>query len=157
MVSSDTFGFSHRSSGRRMREVCRGEPISVESANISAIHKTTGNQDGSQDGIGSRDAGRGRRPAEWESTSGFTPHFTSPAPPASTRRNGSILVELAADEHLDLDNSPSRIVTLGVQEQFAARAGCEHHQAHDAFAIDLLAIFLDENVAIKAIGSLDEH
>ena len=49
------------------------------------------------------------------------------------------------------------IVAFGVDGQFAARAGGQHHQAHDALAVDLLAVFLDKDVAVKAVGGLDKH
>ena len=46
---------------------------------------------------------------------------------------------------------------LRMNGEFAAGPGGEHHQAHDAFAVHLFTIFLDENLAIKAIGGLDEQ
>ena len=44
-----------------------------------------------------------------------------------------------------------------VQGEFAAGAGGEHHQAHDAFAVDLFAVFFHKDVARKPVGGLDEE
>ena len=46
---------------------------------------------------------------------------------------------------------------LDVQGQFAAGAGGEHHQAHDALAVDFFAVLFHEDVAGKPVGGLDEQ
>src|SRR5664280_2639896 len=49
----------------------------------------------------------------------------------------SLLVELALDQSFEFGDRLGGIRSVGVNEQFAAGAGREHHQAHDAFAVDL--------------------
>ena len=49
------------------------------------------------------------------------------------------------------------VFTIGVNADFAAGAGGQHHQAHDALAVDRLAVLLDEHFAVKEVGRLDEQ
>ena len=67
------------------------------------------------------------------------------------------LVELALDESFDFHERFGGVGTDGVNGQFAAGTGGEHHQTHDAFAIDLFAIFLHENIAGKPARGFDKH
>jgi len=46
---------------------------------------------------------------------------------------------------------------MGVNGQGAAGTGGEHHQTHDAFAVNFFAVFLDEDFAGETTGSFDEH
>lgn len=67
------------------------------------------------------------------------------------------LVKLALEQRLDLSHSGVGVLAIGMDGEFAARAGGQHHQAHDAFAVHLLAILLDEDIAGEPVCSLDEH
>src|SRR4051812_34371803 len=78
-------------------------------------------------------------------------------PPDHKNTSRSILVELALQQCFDFMDGMSCIAAFGQNEQFAARPGGEHHQAHDALAIDPLTVLLDENLTIEAIGGTDEH
>jgi hypothetical protein len=51
----------------------------------------------------------------------------------------------------------NRISAFRVQNQPAARPRGQHHQAHDAFPVHLLAVFLHENVARELIRSPHEE
>src|SRR5438552_17136364 len=62
---------------------------------------------------------------------------------------GLILVELPVDQGVQFVDRFRGVFTLGTNRQFAARPGRQHHQAHDAFAIHLLAVLLDVNVALE--------
>src|SRR5688572_16341647 len=70
---------------------------------------------------------------------------------------GSVLIKLPFHQRFDFHDRLGGIVTLGEDEQFAARASRQHHQAHDALAVDLLTVLLDEDIALEAVGRLDEH
>jgi hypothetical protein len=48
-------------------------------------------------------------------------------------------------------------MALGIDGDFAAGPGGQHHQAHNAFAVHLLAVLFHEDVATKAIGGFDKH
>src|SRR5437867_4074517 len=69
----------------------------------------------------------------------------------------SLFVEFAADERFQLIKGLRRILAVSMDGEFAAGSGGEHHQSHDALPVDLVAILLDEDFAIEAVGGLDEH
>jgi len=58
---------------------------------------------------------------------------------------------------IQLGNRSGGVFSFCPNVQFAPRPGREHHQAHDAFAIDPLAVLFHKNVALKAVGRLDKH
>lgn len=49
------------------------------------------------------------------------------------------------------------ITAEGHEAEAASGTGCEHHQAHDTFAIDAFAVFFDHDFALEAAGDADEH
>jgi hypothetical protein len=51
-------------------------------------------------------------------------------------------------------NNPSSSL-IECEPRAAARR--QHHQTHDALAVDLFAIFFDQNVALESVGRLDEQ
>src|ERR1043166_7271222 len=67
-----------------------------------------------------------------------------------------VLIKFVFNERLDLREGLGRIVAVSVNGQFASRAGGEHHQTHNALAIDFLTVLLDKNIAPKAIGYFDK-
>jgi hypothetical protein len=67
------------------------------------------------------------------------------------------LVKLSLDEGFDFSNGLLRVVTANVQDQFAAGAGGEHHQSHDAFAIDFFTVLFNKNFGRKSVGSLHKE
>ncbi len=69
----------------------------------------------------------------------------------------SVLVELAVDEGFEFGERLVGVVALGVDGDSAAGVGGQHHQAHDALAVDLFAVLFHEDVAAKAVGGFDEH
>src|SRR5438034_10325104 len=60
-----------------------------------------------------------------------------------------LLVEVSLDQSFQLDHRARRIFSFSQKQQFAAWPCGEHHQAHDALAIDALAILLDVNLALE--------
>src|SRR2546421_12611208 len=72
-------------------------------------------------------------------------------------QEASILVEFPFEQRLQFMNGVSGIPSFGKDNQFAARTGREHHQTHNALAVDSFAVLFDKNLAIKAVGSADEH
>ena len=69
----------------------------------------------------------------------------------------SFLVKLAFDERFNLGDGLGRIVAVGMDGEFAAGAGGEHHQSHYAFAVDFFAVLFHEDVAREPVGGLDEE
>ena len=69
----------------------------------------------------------------------------------------SILVELPLEQTLQFGNGLSRVRAFGVDGQSAAGPGGQHHQAHDALAVDGFAVLFHEDVSLEAIGGLDKH
>src|SRR5208283_163912 len=49
------------------------------------------------------------------------------------------------------------VVAFAMNDNVAARPGGEHHEAHDAFAVDLFAVLFDEVAAGEFIDEADEH
>ena len=68
----------------------------------------------------------------------------------------SIFLELAGDEVGDRFERGVGVRAVGTNGDDGTVAGGQHHQAHDALAIDFLAILLNKNVRLKAIGRFDE-
>src|SRR5204863_9710851 len=64
----------------------------------------------------------------------------------------SLLVELAFEERIQFVEGPGGVFSLSLNREFAPRPGSQHHQAHDALAVDLLAVLLDEDIAAEAVG-----
>src|SRR6185437_13129363 len=73
------------------------------------------------------------------------------------KKQALLLVELAMEKVFQFGDGGGGVVAFGVDGQFAAGTRGEHHQAHDAFAVHLFAILLDEDVATETVGDLDEH
>ena len=71
-------------------------------------------------------------------------------------RGPSIFLELASDQVGDGVERGVGVGAIGAYGDDRAVAGGEHHQAHDALAIDFLAILLDEDVGLEAIGRFDK-
>src|SRR5438046_10423183 len=83
-----------------------------------------------------------------------------------TRRKGtrsspeprSVLVKLPSDDQaFQIIDGFGGVVAFGMNGQFAARTGGEHHQAHDAFAVHFLTVLFHRNLALVAIGSFDKQ
>ena len=49
------------------------------------------------------------------------------------------------------------ILTFGMDVEFTAWTGRQHHHSHDTLAINDLAILFNQHFALKAIGRLDEQ
>jgi hypothetical protein len=73
------------------------------------------------------------------------------------RISPSILVKLAFDQGFDLGEGLVGVVAFAMDDDFAARSGGQHHQTHDAFAVDLFAVLFDEDAAGKFIDNTDKH
>lgn len=71
-------------------------------------------------------------------------------------RAPSIFLELAGDEILKGGHRGIGVRTVGADGDDGAVAGGEHHQAHDALAIDFLTILLNEDVRLETVGGFDE-
>ena len=69
----------------------------------------------------------------------------------------SVLIKLPFDQGFDFGDGLLGIRAAGVQGHFAAGTEGEHHQSHDAFAVDFFAVLFHENLGRKAVGSLDEQ
>src|SRR6266404_5108956 len=69
----------------------------------------------------------------------------------------SLFVEFAANKVFQLGEGLGGVVAVGVDSEFAAGTGGQHHQAHDALAVDLVAVFFDEDFATEPAGNFDEH
>jgi len=71
--------------------------------------------------------------------------------------HGSFLVEFPFHQLLDRGDRLSGVRSVGLHDDFAAGAGREHHQAHDALAVDGLAVLLHEDIAGETVGGFHEH
>src|ERR1035437_1677084 len=69
----------------------------------------------------------------------------------------SFLIKLALDEGFEFGDGGVGVHTFDVQGDFAAGAGGEHHQAHDALAVDFFAVLFHEYVAAEARGNFNKH
>src|SRR5207249_5189309 len=69
----------------------------------------------------------------------------------------SLFIELPPDEGFELGQRLGSIVAVRVDGQFTAGAGGQHHQTHDALAVDLLAILFHKDLAIKPTGGFDKE
>src|SRR5580704_10652561 len=69
-------------------------------------------------------------------------------------RRRSRLVELAIDQLLDRPEGFVTILALAGNHEFGPRTGGQHHQAHDALAVNLFAVLFNHDFAGKAIGHL---
>jgi hypothetical protein len=49
------------------------------------------------------------------------------------------------------------VVTLAIDNDFAARPGGEHHETHDAFDVDLFAVLFDEDATGELVDDADKH
>src|SRR5579884_4055212 len=58
-------------------------------------------------------------------------------------------VKLPVEQLLQFRDGGRGVMTFGMDGEAAAGTGGEHHQAHDALAVDLFAVLLDEDVAMK--------
>jgi hypothetical protein len=67
------------------------------------------------------------------------------------------LVKLSPDEGFEFGNGLLCVRAANIQGQFAAGAGGEHHQAHDAFAIDFFTVLFDVNFGHKPVGGLHKE
>jgi hypothetical protein len=76
---------------------------------------------------------------------------------ASTARTRSLLVELAPHQRFQFVHRLLGMLALGVDMEFAAGTGGEHHHPHNALAINDLAVFFDENLTPKAVRGLHEE
>ena len=66
-------------------------------------------------------------------------------------------VELALKQCFQLPHRRLGVRSLGDDDEFGALARRQHHQSHDALAIDLFAVLLDGDVAGIFVGGLDEQ
>src|SRR5262245_57696784 len=75
-----------------------------------------------------------------------------------TRLDASVLVEFP-DRHQFLNRLQRRlgIASIGLDADPAARCGRQHHQAHNALAIDALAVLLDKDLALEPAHRADKQ
>ena len=66
-------------------------------------------------------------------------------------------VEFAGEEGFEFDEHGFGVVTGGVETDFGAFAGGEHHEAHDAFAVHAFTVFFNKNVGFEFVGDADDH
>src|ERR1039458_8095308 len=92
------------------------------------------------------------------------PHYTVARPGDCNSGNDATLypiqsffIKLAFDEDFDFGQGLLRIMTVGVNGDFAPGPGGQHHKAHNALPVDPLAVLFHEDVAAKAIGGFDKH
>jgi len=67
-----------------------------------------------------------------------------------------IFLEIPVDEVFDGGEGGFCVVAFSADNEDGPVAGGEHHEAHDAFAIDLLTVFFDGDIAGELAGGLDE-
>ncbi len=67
------------------------------------------------------------------------------------------LAEARLDKVLDLRNHLVGVCPLGDKVQLRPFPRGQHHETHDALAIDALAVFLDPYIGSKSAGDLYEH
>src|SRR5947209_1569261 len=70
---------------------------------------------------------------------------------------GSIFIELAIDQRLDLLERPIAVRPFTRNLELRAVPRRQHHEAHDALAVDAFAILFDPHVATKAAADFYEH
>src|SRR5438270_7933752 len=94
----------------------------------------------------------GETPTPWNRVSPFSPS------PLIRRRVArlSIFVKARLDELLNFIERPGGIRSFAADLQFRALPGGQHHQSHNAFAIDLFIFFFDPDVAAVAAGYFNE-
>ena len=68
----------------------------------------------------------------------------------------SLLIKLALDEGLDLHEGLLGVGAAGVDGEFAAGAGGEHHEADDAFAVDFFAVLFHKDFRGELVGGFDK-
>jgi hypothetical protein len=66
-------------------------------------------------------------------------------------------VEFASHEGFDFIESLMAILAFTGDLQFAAGTGGQHHQPHNALAVDLLAVLIDQDIAGEAIDEFDKE
>ena len=71
-------------------------------------------------------------------------------------RGPSILLELAGNEVRDRLEGGIGIRAVSTDGNDGAVTGGEHHQAHDALAIDFLSILFNEDIRLESVGGFDE-
>jgi hypothetical protein len=67
-----------------------------------------------------------------------------------------VLAEAVVDQLAQGPESALLVVAVNVQIQLGAFAGGEHHDAHDAFAVGLLAVSAQSDIALELRGQADE-
>src|ERR1700722_1484974 len=65
-------------------------------------------------------------------------------------------VKLPLDERFQIGDGLGGISAANMQRHFTAGAGGEHHQAHDAFAVNFFPILFHKNITLKLVGGFDE-
>ena len=78
-------------------------------------------------------------------------------PDAERKFLALILVKLPLQQGFDFMDRLRCIGAFRMHANFAARAGSEHHQAHDALSVHRLTVFLHEHFTLEAIGRFHEH
>ena len=63
-------------------------------------------------------------------------------------------LKLAFHQGFDFSDGLQRVVPSTCSSQFAAGPGGEHHQAHDALAVDLFAVLFHEDLQAKRLAIL---
>ena len=71
-------------------------------------------------------------------------------------RGRLLLLEIAADEGGERFQSALGVFSVGADFENRAVTGGQHHEAHDTLAIDAFIVLLDDDIAGKTAGSLDE-
>lgn len=71
-------------------------------------------------------------------------------------QGGSTFFKLAFDQVADGIDDGVFIVSIGGDGDDRSMAGGKHHQAHDAFPINFLAVFFDKNIGLKSIRDFHE-
>ena len=67
------------------------------------------------------------------------------------------LVELAVHEVFQFADGGVGVCAFDVESDFAAGAGCEHHQTHDALAVNLFTVLFNEDITGESIRGFNEH
>lgn len=70
---------------------------------------------------------------------------------------GGSFGEAACDEGFELSHDGFSVCAFGADFDFCPAASGEHHEAHDAFPVDLFVIFFDPDLGFEGTGRLDEH
>lgn len=70
--------------------------------------------------------------------------------------NESLFLELAGNQVSDGGDGGIGVQSFRADSDHRAVAGGEHHQAHDAFAINFLAVLFNEDIRFKAVRHFDE-